>query len=59
MIRRIVETTDDRILEVVKLINKFGNDTDCVDLAETLVVRGPDGQFECGYISTLAVHAIQ
>ena len=59
MIRRVVETNTDQILEVIRLLNVHGQEIDEIDLAETIVVRGPDGQFTCGYISTLAVHAIQ
>jgi hypothetical protein len=57
-IRRIVETNDDQILEVSALFDQFGQRTDEVDLAESMVIKFPDGTWQAGFVSTLAVHAV-
>ena len=59
MIRRIVETLDDQILEVVKLYDRNNEPIECIDLAQACVIRGVDGGLYPGEISTLAIHTIQ
>ena len=57
-IRHVVETQDDRILEVEALFDQFGERIEAAALAESLVIRFPDGSYRAGVVSTLAIHPV-
>ena len=57
-IRHIVETRDDQILEVEALFDQFGQRTDEVDLAESIVVKFPNGKHQAGIVGTIAIHVV-